>query len=76
MSRRFTSRLSPSHADPPEQQLAHFPALASLSVDELSVLRGKFRFYDPAADPSFRAWFWMVSSAVSSSKDMGLSLCE
>ena len=76
MSRRFTSRLSPSHADPPEQQLAHFPALASLSADELLALRSKFRFYDPAADPSFRGWFWGVASAASASKDMGLSLCE
>lgn len=76
MSRRFTSRLSPSHADPPEQQLAHFPALASLSADELLALRSKFRFYDPAADPSFRGWFWGVASAASASKEMGLSLCE
>jgi len=76
MSRRFTSRLSPSHADPPEQQLAHFPALASLSTEELTSLRSKFRFYDPATDPSFRGWFWGVASAASSSKDQGLSLCE
>ena len=76
MSRRFTSRLSPSHADPPEQQLAHFPALSSLSADELLSLRSKFRFYDPATDPSFRGWFWGVASAASSSKELGLSLCE
>lgn len=76
MSRRFTSRLSPSHADPPEQQLVHFPALASLSPEELSSLRSKFRFYDPEADPSFRGWFWGVASAASASKDMGLSLCD
>lgn len=76
MSRRFTSRLSPSHADPPEQQLAHFPALATLSAEELSSLRSKFRFYDPTTDPSFRGWFWGVASAASSSKECGLSLCE
>jgi hypothetical protein len=76
MSRRFTSRLSPSHADPPEQQLAHFPGLASLSAEELSSLRSKFRFYDPVADPSFRGWFWGVASAASASKDIGLSLCD
>jgi len=76
MSRRFTSRLSPSHADPPEQQLAHFPALSTLSADELTALRSKFRFYDPVTDPSFRSWFWGVASATSSSKDVGLSLCE
>jgi hypothetical protein len=76
MSRRFTSRLAPSHADPPEQQLAHFPALGTLSAEELSALRSKFRFYDPTTDPSFRGWFWGVASAASSSKDMGLSLCE
>jgi Sec23/Sec24 zinc finger/Sec23/Sec24 trunk domain len=76
MSRRFTSILSPSHADPPEQQLAHFPALASLSSEELCALRSKFRFYDPHSDPSFRGWFWGVASAASASKEIGLSLCE
>lgn len=76
MSRRFTSRLAPSHADPPEHQLAHFPTLSSLSPEELSALRDKFRFYDPDVDPSFRSWFWKVASAASASKDEGISLCE
>lgn len=76
MARNLTARLAPSHADPPEQQLAHFPALSSMSAGELVALRSKFRFYDPAVDPSFRGWFWGVASAASASKDEGLSLCE
>jgi hypothetical protein len=75
MSRRFTARLAPSHADPVEQQMVHFPALAGLSPSELSALREKFRFYDASADASFRRWFWGVASASSSAGDEGVSLC-
>jgi hypothetical protein len=74
MSRRFTSLLSPSHADPPQHQVAHFPALEHLSENELADLRAKFRFQDPKVDPSFRQWFWDVSSAASTGQ--GVSLCE
>jgi hypothetical protein len=76
MSRRFTALLAPSHADPRDHQLAHFPALASLSPDDLTALQLKFRFYDPSTDASFRNWFWEVASATSVSKDEGLSLCD
>lgn len=76
MSRRFTTRLAPSHADPVEHQVVHFPALASLSPSELSALREKFRFYDAATDASFRGWFWSVASASSSARDEGMSLCQ
>jgi hypothetical protein len=76
MSRRFTALLAPAHADPLDHQLAHFPALASLSPDELTALQLKFRFYDPSTDASFRNWFWEVASATSASKDEGLSLCD
>jgi hypothetical protein len=76
MSRRFTALLAPSHADPLDHQLAHFPALASLSSDDLTALQLKFRFYDPSTDASFRNWFWEVASATSVSKDEGLSLCD
>ena len=65
MSRRFTSLLSPSHADPPQHQVAHFSALEHLTEEELSHLRSKFRFHDPSVDPSFRQWFWDVASASS-----------
>lgn len=75
MSRRFTSLLAPSHADPVDHQIAHFPQLSRLSADELTQLRAKFRFHDPEADPSFRQWFWDVSSA-SSTGGSGVSLCE
>ena len=74
MSRRFTSLLSPSHADPAQHQVAHFPALEHLTEEELSQLRSKFRFHDPSVDPSFRQWFWEVASAASTGK--GVSLCE
>lgn len=74
MSRRFTSLLSPSHADPAQHQMAHFPALEHLSEVELNQLRSKFRFHDPDVDPSFRQWFWNVSSAAK--KGRGISLCE
>ena len=76
MSRRFTARLAPSHADPVEHQMVHFPALSSLSAVELTALREKFRFYDEATDNSFRRWFWSVASASSTARDDGMSLCE
>jgi hypothetical protein len=76
MSRRIISRLAPSHADPPDHQVAHFPALESLAPNELEALRGKFRFYDPTSDASFRTWFWNVSRATNASRTVGLSLCE
>ena len=76
MSRRLVARLAPSHADPPDHQIAHFPALALLSPNELEALRAKFRFYDASADASFRTWFWNVSSATHASRKAGLSLCE
>lgn len=76
MSRRFTALLAPSHGDPVEHQLAHFPALAELSKDELAKLHSRFKFYDPEADPSFRKWFWQVASASGSGKEDGVSLCD
>mmetsp|Transcript_10307 Transcript_10307/g.15196 ORF Transcript_10307/g.15196 Transcript_10307/m.15196 type:complete len:108 (+) Transcript_10307:1264-1587(+) len=77
MSRRLTSRLAPSHGDSPEQQLARFPALGTLSEQELIALRYKFRFYDPSSDPSFRDWFWSVAGTTSKSrKSTGVSLCD
>jgi len=76
MSRRFTSLLAPSHGDPPDHQIAHFPALAQLSAEQLHQLRSKFRFHDPAIDPSFRQWFWDVASATNTIPEKGLSLCE
>jgi len=76
MSRRFTALLAPSHGDPLDHQVAHFPALASLTQEEIAALRSKFRFYDSTTDPSFRSWFWNVASATSASKDEGVSLCE
>ena len=76
MSRRFTTRLAPSHADPHEQQLVHFPELAFLSPTEIQDLRSKFRFYDASADASFRRWFWSVASAISNARNEGMPLCE
>lgn len=76
MSRRFTALLSPSHFDPVDHQLSNFPALGQLSMEELTSLQSKFKFYDPDTDASFRNWFWSVSSASSTSKDEGVSLCE
>lgn len=76
MSRRFTTRLAPSHADSPDQQLANFPELASLSSDVLESVRSRFQFYDADADASFRKWFWSVSSATHPSREDGMSLCE
>ena len=76
MGRRFTSRLVPSHLDPPEQQVAHFPALATLSEDEIYRLRDKFRFYDESHDASFRRWFWTTASVSSKASEEGTSLCE
>lgn len=76
MSRRFTALLAPAHGDPVEHQLAHFPALASLSIEEQRKLHEKFRFYDPESDPSFRKWFWEVASAASGIKAGGISLCD
>ena len=76
MCRRFTTRLAPSHADPHEQQLVHFPALASLSPSDIQELREKFRFYDASTDASFRRWFWTVASASSNARNIGMSLCH
>ena len=76
MGRRFTSRLAPSHADPPDHQIAHFPLLETLPTQELEAVRQKFRFYDASSDASFRTWFWSVASATSVSRKDGLSLCE
>ena len=76
MSRRFTARLAPSHADPPEQQLVHFPALASLTQGEMVGLCNKFKFYDADTDASFRRWFWTVVSASSNARNEGMSLCQ
>jgi hypothetical protein len=76
MSRRFTSRLAPSHADPPEQQIAHFPQLDTLSPSEMSALRDKFRFYEESTDASFRRWFWSIAGASSNARYEGMSLCE
>jgi hypothetical protein len=76
MSRRFTARLAPSHADPEDQQMAHFPALSSLSEEALERLRSKFKFYDASADASFRKWFWSISSATNESRNEGMSLCD
>ena len=76
MSRRFTTRLAPSHADQEEHQLVHFPELATLSKDSLANLRAKFPFYDESSDASFHSWFWSVASATNESKNDGVSLCE
>ena len=72
MSRRFTSRLAPSHADPPDQQIAHFPELASLTPEEISAVRDKFRFYEESTDASFRRWFWSIASASSNARYEGM----
>merc|ERR1711862_206836 len=90
MSRHFTCRLVPTHLDPPEYQVAHFPDLTLLSTQEMMSLRGKFRFFADASTTTttntntndqqnttgntFRKWFWSVASA--SSKIDGTSLCE
>lgn len=76
MSRRFTARLEPSHADSMDNQIVHFPELSSLTSEALEKLRSKFRFYDSKSDASFRAWFWSVASASNSSRLDGVSLCE
>ena len=76
MSRRFTARLAPSHADPVDNQLLHFPALSTLDATTLSNLRSKFKFYDANSDASFRMWFWGVASASNVSRLDGTSLCE
>jgi hypothetical protein len=57
MSRRFTTLLAPLHSDPVEHQLAHFPALALLSIPEQEKLKDRFQFYDADSDPSFRKWY-------------------
>jgi hypothetical protein len=75
MSRRFTAHLAPSHADPADNQLVHFPALSTLKPDALNALRSKFRFYDSNSDASFRTWFWSVVSATNVSREEGMSLC-
>jgi hypothetical protein len=76
MSRRFTARLAPSHADPVGNQLVHFPALSTLTPVALEALRSKFKFYDSNSDASFRSWFWGVASASNVSRLDGTSLCE
>jgi hypothetical protein len=76
MSRRFTARLAPSHADSEENQLVHFAALSTLKPEALQRLRTKFRFYDSNSDASFRTWFWNVASATNVSREEGMSLCE
>ena len=75
-ARRFSSRLVPSHGDKYEDQLQNFPALKSLSEDELQRLRSKFRFYDPKSDASFLHWFAMVSNQNSKITRQGRSLIE
>jgi len=76
MSRRFTARLAPSHADPIDNQIVHFPALSTLKPAAIEKLRSKFRFYDSNSDASFRTWFWSVASASNNSRLDGMSLCE
>lgn len=76
MSRKFTARLAPSHADPIDNQILHFPQLSELKPETLKKLRSKFIFYDSESDESFRTWFWRVASASNSSRLDGLSLCE
>ena len=76
MSRRFTPRLAPSHADPIDNQIVHFPLLSTLSPAALDELRSKFKFYDEKSDESFRTWFWRVASASNNSRKEGMSLCE
>jgi len=76
MSRRFTPRLAPSHADPIDNQIVQFPQLSTLDPAALADLRSKFKFYDSKSDASFRTWFWSVSSASNSSRMEGMSLCE
>ena len=76
MSRRFTARLAPSHADPIDNQIVHFPLLSTLKPRALDELRSKFKFYDAESDESFRAWFWNVASASSNSRMEGMSLSE
>jgi len=76
MSRRFTPRLAPSHADPIDNQIANFPLLSTLKTGALDDLRSKFKFYDAKSDESFRTWFWSVVSASNISRMEGMSLCE
>lgn len=56
-SRYLTSRLIPSHKDPPEDQLKAFPGLASVPPVELELLRAKL---PPTDDESYREFFWDV----------------
>ena len=77
MSRRLTSRLVSSHKDPPEQQVALFPALSALRAESIAKLRNKFQYYDSTNDDSsFRSWFWDVASASAEVSEFGKSLCE
>lgn len=76
MSRKFTARLAPSHADPIDNQIVHFPLLSTLKPEALNDLRSKFKFYDSKSDESFRTWFWSVASASNHSRMEGMSLCE
>ena len=76
MSRRFTARMAPSHADPIDNQIVQFPALSTLKPEALKDLRSKFKFYDSKSDASFRTWFWSVASASNTSRMDGMSLCE
>lgn len=76
MCRRFTSRLAPSHADPIDNQIVHFPLLSTLKAHALNDLRSKFKFYDAKSDESFRSWFLDASSASNNSRMEGMSLSE
>ena len=71
MCRELTSRLAPSHGDPDDLQLKHFPELAAFDSQSLAFLRGKFRIYDKEKDPSLRHWF--LSTLQTPGK--GKSLC-
>jgi len=77
MSRRFTTRLAPTHADPWDRVVVHFPALQSLTPMEKTSLLQKFVFHDEQSDDvSFRRWFWSVASAGSPAAQQGMSLCQ
>ena len=60
MCRKLTTRLVPSHGDPHDHQLTHYPDLSTLDAQSIGSLRAKFRMYDAKCDSSFRGWFWKV----------------
>lgn len=74
--RKFTARLAPSHADPIENQIIHFPELSELKPEALKALRSKFKSYDSKSDESFRTWSGRVASASNTTELEGMSLCE